>query len=384
MDSSTLRECEEIEASLGGAGATARLTGSRAHPRFTGPQIRKFAREDPDAYSRTSRIHLVSSFIASHLIGRHAPIDHADGSGMNLMDIHARDWSSEALDATAPSLRDKLPALVASNHIIGPLAERWQMKFGLPSANVVAWSGDNPCSLVGTGVIEEGQLAISLGTSDTIFGAMRTPRFSPNGTGHVFVSPTGEYMGITVFRNGSLARQRIRDAFDLTWSGFSAALRATPAGNDGAMILPWFEPEITPPVAHAAPVRVGLGDAPGRAHVRAIVEGQMIALARHSEWMTLTPRAIHATGGASANTDILQIMADVFKSPVYRFDSTDAAALGAALRGLQAHTGRQWQDAVGEFVKPLSDRISPIAENLRLYDHLKDRYASLERAVLSL
>ena len=110
----------------------------------------------------------------------------------------------------------------------------------------------------------------------------------------------------------------------------------------------------------------------------------MIALARHSEWMTLTPRAIHATGGASANTDILQIMADVFKSPVYRFDSTDAAALGAALRGLQAHTGRQWQDAVGEFVKPLSDRISPIAENLRLYDHLKDRYASLERAVLSL
>src|SRR5688500_2661705 len=115
MDSSTARECAEIEATLGGADAVARLTGSRAFPRFTGPQIRKVWREDPDAYARTRRIHLVSSYLASLLVGQHAPIDHADGSGMNLMDLRRGDWSPAALAATAPQLLDKLPALVPSS-----------------------------------------------------------------------------------------------------------------------------------------------------------------------------------------------------------------------------------------------------------------------------
>ena len=63
------------------------LTGSPAYERFTGPQIRKFYQEQPDAYAATARIHLVSSFMASLLLGADAPIDPGDGSGMNLMDL---------------------------------------------------------------------------------------------------------------------------------------------------------------------------------------------------------------------------------------------------------------------------------------------------------
>ena len=81
--------------------------------------------------------------------------------------------------------------------------------------------------------MDEGRVAISLGTSDTIFGLMREPRVDPTGTGHVSGAPTGDYMGITVFKNGSLARERIRDAFGLTWPEFSSALAATPPGNHG-------------------------------------------------------------------------------------------------------------------------------------------------------
>ena len=97
MDTSTAAECAEIEAALGGAQTLAQLTGSRAFPRFTGPQIRKFAREDPGAYAATHRIHLVSSYLASWLLGAHASIDHADGSGMNLMDLRTRGWSQAAM-----------------------------------------------------------------------------------------------------------------------------------------------------------------------------------------------------------------------------------------------------------------------------------------------
>ena len=332
--------------------------------------------------SGPARIHLVSSYLASVLTGEHGPIDHADGSGMNLMDLRTRSWSAAALDATASNLRSKLPPLVPSRHVVGTLAGRWCERFDLPALKLVAWSGDNPCSLIGTGLVDEGQLAISLGTSDTIFGPIREPRVSAAGIGHVFASPTGEYMGITVFRNGSLARERVRDEFGLTWDGFSAALRATAPGNDGAMMLPWFEPEITPAVSRAAPMRSGLDAAPPARHVRAIVEAQMMAMARHSEWMGVSPRTIHATGGASANREILQVMADVFDADVYRFDSTDSAALGAALRAWQADTNLSWTEVVDAFARPISNPVTPIRQNVSTYASLKPAYHAFEAAGL--
>ena len=94
MDSSTTSQCAAIEAAIGGPRALARLTGSRAFERFTGPQIRKFAEDEPAAYAETDRVHLVSSWLASLLAGAHAAIDPGDGSGMNLMDLAAKQWSA--------------------------------------------------------------------------------------------------------------------------------------------------------------------------------------------------------------------------------------------------------------------------------------------------
>src|SRR6476659_2590764 len=127
MDSSTGAECRAIAAAVGGDDTLARHTGSRAFERFTGPQIRKFATHEPEAYARTDRIHLVSSFLASLLAGRHAPIDPGDGSGMNLMDLASTTWWDAATTATAPGLRAKLPALAPASSIVGPLAPYWQV-----------------------------------------------------------------------------------------------------------------------------------------------------------------------------------------------------------------------------------------------------------------
>lgn len=389
LDSSTTEQCDEITRALGGRQQVAALTGSRAFERFTGPQVRRFFQTEPDSYARTSRVHLVSSFMASLLAGAAAPIDHADGSGMNLMDIRRRAWAPPALDATAPGLGGKLPALAPSWTAIAPLGSYWQARYKWPAARAIAWSGDNPCSLIGTGLVREGLLTISLGTSDTVFGLMNAPRIDPAGDGSVFASPTGDYMGLTCFSNGSLARERVRDRYGLTWQMFSAALRRTPPGNHGAMMLPWFEPEITPTVTRRVGVRrCHLPEDAADANVRAVVEGQVLAMKRHSAWMGVRIDTICATGGGSANREILRTIADVFHAPVYQLAVTNSAALGAALRAYHADAlagGRAlpWGEVIAGFVEPIaSSRIDPTPEHVRVYRDMERQHALFERSEL--
>jgi xylulokinase len=388
MDSSTTSQCAAIETAVGGPRALAALTGSRAFERFTGPQIRKFAEQDPGGYASTDRVHLVSSWLASLLAGRHAAIDPGDGSGMSLMDLGTRRWAPEALRATARDLETRLPPVQPSWSIAGALSPYWTRRYGLPPARVVVWSGDNPCSLVGTGLVTEGIVAVSLGTSDTIFGLMPAPRPSDDGTGHVFASPTGAYMGMTVFKNGSLARERVRDAYGMGWPEFSAALGRTPAGNTGRTLLPWFDPEITPLVLSPGVRRHDLdaGDADG--NVRGVIEAQMMALALHSRWMGIRIRRIYATGGASANRDLLQVMADVFDAEVLQLETGNSAALGAALRAFHADRLAEghplsWEDVVSGFVTPrLDSRLKPQPAHVATYRRLLETYAAREQAAL--
>ena len=385
MDESTTTQCEEIERALGGAEPTARLTGSRACERFTGPQIRKFFQRQPAAYTKTARIHLVSSFLASLLAGDDAAIDLGDGSGMNLMDLVRGEWSPEAMSATAEGLASRLPALQPSSTVVGTLSLYWQRRHGLPAARVVAWSGDNPCSLIGTGIVNAGHVAISLGTSDTVFTCTSEPHF---GASHVFRSPTGDFMNLVCFRNGSLARERVRDQYGLDWSGFNAALDSTPAGNNGALMLPWFEPEITPHISAAGVRRFDLDESNAATNIRAVVEAQMMAMANHSATMSPGLDRIVATGGASANRAILQVMADVFGADVYPLKTLNTASLGAALRAYHAERRAageaiDWDDVVSGFTDPdANDKLAPHASHAATYRQLRRRYADVETAAV--
>lgn len=100
MDCSTTEQCRAIEKAVGGALELSKLTGSCAHERYVGPQIRKIFEKQPEVYKVTERISLVSSFMTSLLIGGHASIDHTDGAGMNLMDIKLKAWSRKALEVS--------------------------------------------------------------------------------------------------------------------------------------------------------------------------------------------------------------------------------------------------------------------------------------------
>jgi xylulokinase len=292
------------------------------------------------------------------------------------------------MDATAPGLRDKLPKIAPASSVVGPLAAYWRKRYGFPAARVVVWSGDNPCSLIGTGLVREGRLAVSLGTSDTVFGLMREPRVDPTGTGHVFGSPTGEFMGLTCFKNGSLARERVRDTWHLSWEEFSGILRSTPPGNGGRVLLPWFEPEITPAVTQPGVRRCGLAEDDRDGNVRGVIEAQMTSMALHSRWMGVDVDTIHATGGAAANREILQVMADVFDADVYQFEVGNSASLGAALRAAQADAAVRgpavtWDEVVRELAEPVtSSRIAPVPGHVAAYREFARTYAACEAEAL--
>uniref|UniRef100_A0AAY4AA96 Xylulose kinase n=1 Tax=Denticeps clupeoides TaxID=299321 RepID=A0AAY4AA96_9TELE len=326
MDSSTSEQCSSLESAVGGAQNLTNITGSRAYERFTGNQIAKIQQSNPEKYNVFSHLDIITpSFVL--------------GSGMNLMDIFSKKWAQPCLEATAPHLEAKLGAPLVSTAVLGEVSSYYVTRYGFsPDCKVVAFTGDNPGSLAGMR-LREGDIAVSLGTSDTVFLWIKEPR--PTIEGHVFCNPvdSDSYMALICYKNGSFTRERIRnERAGGSWDTFSRALNATPVGNDGNLGIYFDTLEITPSAVGV--YRVNEQDQtvegfPGEVEIRALVEGQFLAKRVHAEklgYKIMPGTQILATGGASSNTDILQVLSDVFNAPVYTIDVANSACLGCAYR----------------------------------------------------
>jgi xylulokinase len=165
---------------------------------------------------------------------------------------------------------------------------------------------------------------------------MPGPKTDPHGFGHVFGNPAGGFMSLICFRNGSLAREALRDRLGLDWSAFDRAALAATRGSAGSnLMLPFFGPEITPRRDFSGPVLKGAPEFESGAdpalQVRALLEGQFLNMRLHSRWMEVKAERLRLTGGASKNDGIAQLAADIFQAPVERLDVSNSAALGAAL-----------------------------------------------------
>ena len=219
---------------------------------------------------------------------------------------------------------------------------------------MVCCSGDNPNALVGLG-LQPGDVAVSLGTSDTLMGVMSTP--SPKTDGHVMCH-AGEpdtYFAMLVYKNGDVVRRHVRDAYCAgDWREFSRVLRESRPGNDGTLLLGVLAAEITPPISalgfhkQDAAGQVTCDEAPssaasgggdeGAKYVRGIVEARFLSMAARAAALGLAmpPRRVLVAGGASSNLEILEVLADVFSAPVLVDSGADSASLGAALRAMAA------------------------------------------------
>lgn len=397
MDSSTTEQCALLEAAVGGPAKLSQITGSRAYERFTGNQICKLRMQRAESYTNTERVSLVSSFAASLLTGTVVGIDWADAGGMNLMDIKTKQWDDDLLEAVGPDLAAKLGVPISTSSVVGKMSNYMQERYGFdPECVVGAFTGDNPSSLAGL-AMKEGDIGLSLGTSDTVFVWLKDPL--PQLTGHVWPNPVDEnaYMALLCYKNGSLTRERLRDSCaDGSWDIFNELIDATTRGNFGNIGMYYDHPEIVPDGLQGD-YRFNKSDEPAirfagnETEVRALIEGQMMAKRLHAEQMGfhLTPDTrILVTGGASVNTAILQVVSDVFNAKVYTQSAANSAAMGGAYRALHLAKG-------GEETIAFSDLIAPVAEEARLvatpskdaaatYGPLMVRFKHLEQKVVEM
>ncbi|MCJ1463146.1 hypothetical protein MMC07_001751 [Pseudocyphellaria aurata] len=396
QDASTQAECDSFDACLGSADELARMTGSKAHHRFTGPQVMRFCKKHPEAYRSTRRISLVSSFLASIFLGRIAEIDISDVCGMNLWDIAKGAWSEPLLKLTAgdnddevENLRNKLGVVrVDGGGSMGSISPWLVARYGFsPTCAVAPFTGDNPSTILAL-PLRPLDAIVSLGTSTTFL--MSTPNYVPDPSYHFFNHPTtpGLYMFMLCYKNGGLARERVRDKLLLTsveqnsfnttigndpWATFNAVTASTPplgkyhSGDPAKLGLYFPLPEIVPNVragtwrfileagSTAAPIETAQRWNLPRDDARAIVESQILSLRLRSRNLVLPPapslppqaRRIYLVGGGATNPAIARIVGEILGGAegVYTLNvGGNACALGAAYKALWAMERGQKQN----------------------------------------
>ncbi|EME87916.1 uncharacterized protein MYCFIDRAFT_184774 [Pseudocercospora fijiensis CIRAD86] len=403
QDASTQKQCDAFDSELGDPDKLAFTTGSKAHHRFSGPQILRYRLKHPQHYEQTARISLVSSFLASTLLGKIAPMDISDVTGMNLWDINAGTWHEKLLALAAggidnvSELRRKLGEVPESGgDSLGSISKYYVSRYGFPTdCQVIPHTGDNPATILAL-PLRASDAIVSLGTSTTFL--MSTPEYKPDPAYHFMNHPTtpGLYMFMLCYKNGGLAREKIRDQIDesTSWDKFNSIALSTPPlsqQGDGDMRIGLYfpRPEIVPNLPAGQwrylynPETEELKEVSSDIcpdDARNIIESQMLSCRLRSqklvkaekdpktgETLPPQPRRVYLVGGGSANEAIAKICGEVLGSVegVYTLDiGGNACALGAAYKavwGCERKKGQTFEDLIGSrwdeasFVKRVAD-----------------------------
>lgn len=392
-DGRTGRECGEIVERFGQERLN-RLTCNTALAGFTLPKILWLRKNEPEHWSQTRQILLPKDYIRYCLTGRYAA-EVSDAAGSFMFDVAGRAWSKELLRELDIS-PDLLPECFESTDVCGEVTPEAANLTGLTAGTPVVGGGaDNTCGAIGTGVIREGQVLASLGTSGVVFSPSAEVRFDPAQRIHFFchsVPGLWYLMGCMLSAGNSLrwfrdclageeiaeGRAKGVDPYSL----LSAQAEQTPLGSEGLVFLPYLMGERSPhgdPDARGA--FVGLTVRHSKGHlVRSIMEGVALGMTDMLEIMRelgVPAERVRATGGGARSPLWRQILADTLGAAVETIASDEGPALGAALiAGVGTGVYAGFEEATAQTVK-IAGCIDPIPENQDRYRELFTVYRNL-------
>lgn len=337
-DQRTEAECIEMRAAVGAERLIA-ITGNDAITGFTAPKLLWVRRHEPETWARVAHVLLPKDYIRHRLTDGYA-MDKADGSGTILFDLAAREWSPEVLAALD---LDPVcfPPTFEGPEVTGTLTQDAADATGLrPGTPVVAGGGDQSANAVGVGVVAEGTVALSLGTSGVVFATTDSPIHEAQGRVHAFchaIPGRWHLMSVMLSAAGSLRWFRDALAPGEDFGELVSAASEVEAAEDGLFFLPYLSGERSPhPDARARGAFVGLALRHDRRHLtRAVLEGVAFGLRDGLDLMIAAgmpiPRQIRASGGGLASPVWRQILSDVLDAELVTTTTTEGAAFGAAI-----------------------------------------------------
>jgi xylulokinase len=245
----------------------------------------------------------------------------------------------EFIDA---DLADCLPAVSSSRRALGLLRENLRQAWGLEKSPVVsAGGGDNMMGAIGTGNVQPGVVTVSLGTSGTVYAFSSEPVIDSQGEIAAFCDSTDRWLPLVCTMNVTVATEQVRKMFGWTHEQLEKNIASARPGAGGLVFLPYLTGERTPNLPNGSGVMHGFTtDNMQPSHIaRAVMEGVTLGLAyglaRFRE-LGIAPTEIRLTGGGSKSAIWRQVCADIFGVPTICLQSSEGAALGAAIQGAYA------------------------------------------------
>ncbi|GIW96335.1 MAG: xylulokinase [Pirellulaceae bacterium] len=390
-DQRTAAECRELEELAGGRKQLIRMTANPALTGFTAPKILWLRNHEPKNFERTAKILLPKDEIRRRLTGECAT-DVSDASGMLLLDVRRRRWSKPLLEKL--QLDESLLArCVESEEVTGTLTPQAAELLGLTTdCLVVGGAGDCAANGIGTGVVRQGILSTSLGTSGVVFVHCDQVQIDPEGRLHTFchaVHGKWHMMGVSLTAGGALqwfVERLCAELGEKVYEVLTAEAQQVPAGSEGLFFLPYLAGERTP---HADPLArgcfVGLTLKHGRGHLaRAVMEGVAYALRDSLEIIRslgVPVRQIRASGGGARNPLWRQIQASMFGQKVVTINAEQGPAYGVALlAAVGAGYYKNVEEACAATIRVVSET-KPHRPSIATYDKGFPVFQELYRAL---
>jgi len=365
---------------------------------FTAPKVVWLRDNEPENYRKVRTLFLAKDYIRFRLTGEKAT-EFSDAAGTLFLDVESRRWSEEMLKALEVP-EEILPPVYESVGVCGRVTKEAAELTGLkPGTPVVGGGADNACGATGAGVVREGRVLSSVGTSGTVVAPSDAVQVDPEMRVHTFchsVPRMWYVMGVVLSAGGSLRwfrdvlGQLEKTAEELTgvdaYDLLTKEAQMAEPGSEGLIFLPYLTGERTPHRdADARGVLFGLSARHTRAHiVRVVLEGITFAMRDSLEIIRelgIRVEEIRATGGGAKSSFWRQLQADIYGAPVYTPSNTEGPAFGAALMaGVGAGLFSDLADAADELVH-IATTAEPDPERIEVYDEFYRVFRSLYPAL---